>query len=74
MSSVKLHHLQRDRASNIRTMTAWSWSKTDRHTDLIEQQIVWAVRQRNLAALDYLEEFRRQVIEARCDSIKNYRR
>jgi hypothetical protein len=66
MQNIKFRRLIEDRASNIRTVTAWTWTKTARHIDLIDQQIVWAVRQRNLAALDCLEEFRRQAVEARC--------
>lgn len=55
----------RDRDSNIAIMSKWSWKKTGCHIDHIDQQLVWARKQRNERAESYLEEFRCQVVTAR---------
>ena len=57
MLTPKLSRLRSSREPNIAVMVAWSWEKTSRHLDLIEQQIGWAYEQRNDYALAILEEY-----------------
>jgi len=65
MPTPKLHCLQSSRELNIAEMVTWTWAKTSRHWDLIEQQIGWAYEQRNNHALAILEEYRLQLLTAR---------
>jgi hypothetical protein len=65
MRNVQLECLLRDRERNIQMMANWSWKKTSRHIDLINQQLGMAWKQKNDDAMDFLEEFWSQVVEAR---------
>jgi len=65
MPDHKLRRLIASRTKNIDTMTVWSWAKTSRHLDLIEQQLDWAIQQRNEIAIARLEEFSSQIVVAR---------
>lgn len=65
MSDLKLRRILETCDDNVQTMSSWSWEKTSRHLDLIEQQLDWAIRQQNEIAIARLEECRRQVLTAR---------
>jgi hypothetical protein len=54
-----------DRERYIKIMTKWPWKKTDRYLDLYRQQGKWAWEQKNIDALQVLDEWENQVVEAR---------
>ncbi|MGL4594393.1 MAG: hypothetical protein ACRCUY_06650 [Thermoguttaceae bacterium] len=56
MPNLKLRRLIEDRDKNIAEMASWSWNKTAKHADLINQQLRWAFQQRNDEGLEILEE------------------
>ena len=62
----KLRRLFADGEANVTVMASWSWERTARHLDLIDEQLRWACEQENEVAIARLEEFRRQVVAARC--------
>ena len=55
----------------VSLMAGWSWKKTAKHLDLIDQQLGWAYKQRDDDAMSLLEERRSQVVAARMQKLNN---
>jgi len=60
-----------NRKRYVSLMAEWSWTKTTKHLDLIDQQLGWAYKQRDDDAMCLLEERRSQVVAARMRKLDN---
>ena len=58
-----------DRKHSIKFFTKLSWKETSRRLDLIRQQGRWAWEQKNIDAMQVLDEMEDQIIEARMQKL-----